>query len=113
MNRPKSAWMAFALHVPIVIPCLLESVVTYFKVYCLKEHEAVFLKKQNLILSRVAGSIWFVFWFQTTYFYKQDLKFPVIFGGQKGHSVNWAINPLPHFLVKPLLILQTVQVPLF
>ena len=49
--------MAFALHVPIVIPCLLESAVTYFKVYCLKEHEAVFLKKQNLILSRVAGSI--------------------------------------------------------
>ena len=32
--------MAFALHVPIIIPCLLEAVVTYSKV-SLREHEAV------------------------------------------------------------------------
>ena len=48
--------MAFVLHVPIVTPCLVECVVTYFnEVYNLKEHEAVFLKRQNLIL--VAGNI--------------------------------------------------------
>ena len=58
---PKSAQMAFVLHVPIVIPCLVECVVSYFnEVFSLKEHEAVFfgfLKRQNLIFSIVAGSI--------------------------------------------------------
>ena len=50
---------------PIVIPCLVEYVETYFnKVYSLKEHEAVFLKKQNVTFSAVAGSIWFVFYFR-------------------------------------------------
>ena len=29
-NMPKSTWMAFALHVRIVIPYLLEHMVTYF-----------------------------------------------------------------------------------
>ena len=43
--------MVFVLHVPIVIPCLLEGMVTYFnKVYSLKEH-----KEQNLIFSIVSG----------------------------------------------------------
>ena len=32
-NMPKSAWMAFALDFSIVIPCLLERVITYFDVY--------------------------------------------------------------------------------
>ena len=50
--------MAFVLHVPIVRPCLVECVVTYFnEVYILKEHEAVFLKKQNLIFCIVAEGI--------------------------------------------------------
>ena len=31
MNIPNSTWMAFVLHVCIVIPCLLECVVTYFR----------------------------------------------------------------------------------
>ena len=49
--------MAFVLHVPIVIPCLAECVVTYLnEVHSLKENEAVFLKRQNLIFSIVAGS---------------------------------------------------------
>ena len=57
--------MAFVLHVPIVRPCLVECVVTYFnEVYILKEHEAVFLKKQDLIFCIVAKGIWFVFWFK-------------------------------------------------
>ena len=51
--------MAFVLHVPIVIPCLLELVFTYFnEVYNLKEYEAVFLRRQNLIFSIAAGRIW-------------------------------------------------------
>ena len=33
--------------------------------YSLKEHESVFLKRQNLIFSEVPGSILFVFLFQT------------------------------------------------
>ena len=50
VNKPKFAQIAFVLHVPIVIPCLLECVVTYFnEVHSLKEHEADF--------SVVAGSI--------------------------------------------------------
>ena len=54
--------MAFALYVPIAIPCLLEYGLTYFyDVYSLKEHEVVFLKRQNLIFSIVAESIWFAF----------------------------------------------------
>ena len=37
--------MAFLLHVPIVIPCLLEYAFTYFReVYSLNEHETVKLK---------------------------------------------------------------------
>ena len=59
------------LHIPIAISCLLEYVATYFKgVYSLKEHGAIFLKKQNLTFSIVVGSIWFAFWFQTKYFHK-------------------------------------------
>ena len=30
VNMPKSARMAFVLYFPILIPCLLECVVTYF-----------------------------------------------------------------------------------
>ena len=63
-NMPESAWVAFVLYVPIVIPCLLEYVFTYFnRVYSLKEHEAVFFKRQNLIFYIVAGSISFASWF--------------------------------------------------
>ena len=51
MNIPKSVRMVFVLRVLIVIPFLHEFVVTYFnKVYCLKEHEAIFLKRQNFYI---------------------------------------------------------------
>ena len=44
---PKPAWVAFDLHVSIVIPCLLEQVVTYFnEVYSLKENETVFWREK-------------------------------------------------------------------
>ena len=43
--------MAFVLNVPIVIPCLLEHVLTYYnEVYSLKEHEAVFFKRERFFL---------------------------------------------------------------
>lgn len=73
--------MTFVVHAYIVILCIPEHVVvTYFnKDFSLKEHEAVFWKRQNLIFSIMAGSIGFSF-FQTKYFYKQDLKFVVTFG---------------------------------
>ena len=49
--------MSFALHVPIVMPCLVECVATYFnQAYSLKKHETVFLKRPNLV-SIVAQSI--------------------------------------------------------
>ena len=33
VNVPKFAWIAFVLYIPIVIPCLLEGVITYFNVF--------------------------------------------------------------------------------
>ena len=61
---PKSAWIAFVLYVSIVIPCLLECVFTCLnEIYSPKELKAVFLKRQNLFFSIVAGSIWLASWF--------------------------------------------------
>ena len=68
MNMPMSTRRAFFFFYmsPIIIHCLLEFLVTcYFnKVYIVKKHEAVFLKRQNSIFSIVAGSVWFVFCFR-------------------------------------------------
>ena len=56
VNMPKSAWMAFVLHFPIVIPWRLECVVTLFqrlhetRSYSLKEHEPVFLKSWKRLI---------------------------------------------------------------
>ena len=51
MDMPKSTCMDFALHVHIIIPCLLECMINFFnKSHSLKEHETVFLKRQNVIL---------------------------------------------------------------
>ena len=50
--------MYFVLHASIVIPSPTEIVITYFNEYfSLKGHDAVFLKRQNLNFSIVAGSI--------------------------------------------------------
>ena len=57
---PKSALIAFALYFPIVIPCLLERVLTNFSVYTklkvlvLRKNDAVLLETQKLIFSIVA-----------------------------------------------------------
>ena len=49
VNMPKSTKMAFFLHVPILIPCLVECVVTYFnEVYNLKEHRGCFFEQTKL-----------------------------------------------------------------
>ena len=47
--------------------------------YSLKEDEAVFLKRQNLIIYRVVEIILFFFLFSTKYFFRKDLKFVVTF----------------------------------
>lgn len=51
------------------------------KIYDLKEHEAVFLKQQNLFFfyRRWKYFICFLFWIK--YFYNQDFKFAITFGG--------------------------------
>ena len=56
VNMPKSAGMAFLLHVYTEITCLLERVVTYFnKVYSLMEQEAVYLQCSTLQLFYSGG----------------------------------------------------------
>ena len=72
VNIPKSTWMSFVLHAPIVIPCLLGYL--FRRIFNLKEHEAVFLKRQNLMFSIVAGSNWFVFCFRLKIFLSRILK---------------------------------------
>ena len=71
LNMPKYAriclnlteWLLFYFR--IVIPCLLERVVTYFNVYTKPEIiVCVFLRRQNLIFYMVAESILFVFCFR-------------------------------------------------
>ena len=58
VNMPKSTSIAFVLHVPIVITCLLECMVTYFnEIYSQKEYETVYLKRQKKKISIVTGSI--------------------------------------------------------
>ena len=41
VNTPKSALIAFVLHFPIVIPCALACVITYFCVYTKLEAIAI------------------------------------------------------------------------
>ena len=65
VNMRKAARMAFALHFVFVIPCLLWTGNYLFqqfhetRSYNLKEHEAIFLKRQDLIFTIIARSIWF------------------------------------------------------
>ena len=55
VNMPKSAWMAFVLHFPIVISFLLERVVTFFNVYT--KLEVLVWRKMRLFFWR--HTIWF------------------------------------------------------
>ena len=77
----KSAWMVFVLQFPIVIPYL-------------KEHEVVFLIRQNSIFYGVVGSIWFVFCFRLNIFTNKIsnllLRFEAEGGG--GYESLYALN---------------------
>ena len=55
VNMPKSAWIAFVLYIPIVIPCLFEGVVTYFNVFT--KLELLVWMKMRLFSWR--DTIWF------------------------------------------------------
>ena len=75
VNMPKSPWMAFVLHFAI-FPFVLQFFfylntwrLQETRGYSLKEHEAVFLKRQNLYFFSIAtGSISFVFHFKLNIF---------------------------------------------
>ena len=87
LNMPKYALMCpnppewLLYYFPIVIPCLLERVLTYFNIYTLtrscsqRDYEAIFLKRQNMIFSIVAGSIWFAFCFRLNIFTRFHITF--------------------------------------
>ena len=75
VNMPKSTWMAFISYFLIVILCLVERMVTYLKVYTKLEVIGYFLKKQNLIFSIVAGSIWFAIYIRLNNFTSKISKF--------------------------------------
>ena len=61
--------MDFVLHASIMLFCLGELVVSYFKKdVSLKEYQPVFLKRENLIFSVVVGSISFTFSFRLNSF---------------------------------------------
>ena len=73
VNVPKSAWMAFGFlsHCnpmstwmrSYFFQCIYKS-----RSHSLKEHETVFLNRQNLIFPIVGESIWFVFCFRLNIF---------------------------------------------
>ena len=66
VNKPKSASIAFVLYSPIVIPCLLEGVVTYFYVFT-KLEVLVWMKmrlfswRDTIWFSSCKYFIWFLF----------------------------------------------------
>ena len=77
LNMPEYAGIClngFYFTFPTVISCLLGLVVTFFqrlhdtRNYSVKEHEGVFLKRQNWIFSLVTGSISFNFCFRQNIF---------------------------------------------
>ena len=62
VNMPKSAWIAFVLYFPIVIPCLLEGMVTYFNVFT--KLEVLVWMKMRLKFDLVVVSVLFGFYFR-------------------------------------------------
>ena len=93
VNMPKSAWMAFVLHFPIVISCLLEHLIACFNVYMkLKvivwRNTRLFLTRQNLISSVVAESIWFHFCFRLNIFTSKNSNLLLPLGTEGPRAVN-------------------------
>ena len=93
VNMPKSAWMTFVLHSPIypfvfqslfyLNTCYLFERLQETTGYSLKEHEAVFWKRQHLIFWIAAGSITFIFCIRLNNLYKQDLNFQLLFTAEE------------------------------
>ena len=93
VNMPKSAWMTFVLHSPIypfvfqslfyLSTCYLFERLQETRGYSLKEHEAVFWKKQHLIFCIAAGSISFIFCIKLNNLYKKDLNFQLLFTAEE------------------------------
>ena len=76
VNIPKSAWMTcfpFPLWLHYTTRGSLFEGLQESRGYSLKEHEAVFLKRQNLIFSIAAGCISFVFCFRLNIFRRKIL----------------------------------------
>ena len=65
---PNSTWMSFVLLVAIVIPGLLEYVVTYFNEVYTGTMDFFSWRNKIWFFLLVARSIWFAFLFQTKYF---------------------------------------------
>ena len=68
-----SAWMALVLHLPIVIPCILERVLIYFNVYMKlggtwRSMRLFSWKEKKKIFSNVAASVWFAICFRLNSF---------------------------------------------
>ena len=89
VNMPKSAWSVSVFHVPIVIPCLIENVVTYFNEVCsLKEHETVEETKIDFFYSSWKYLICFCFRLYTFTGKISNLLLPFGAEGDKGHE-SW------------------------
>ena len=86
LNIPKYAWMC--LNVPewlLLFPhCnplstwtggYLFQYLSECKSYSLKDYQAVFVKRQNLLFSVIAGSIWFAFCFKLNIFTRFYITF--------------------------------------
>ena len=96
VNIPKSVWTVFALH---FFHCNPLSTLTrdYLfqrlrktRSYSLKEHETVFLTRQDLIFLVVAGSMWFNFCFRLIIFASKISIFLLPFGTEgAGGLESW------------------------
>ena len=92
VNMPKFVWMAFVLYFLIVIPGLLERVITYMKLEAIVWRSTMIftLTRQNLIFSIVAGSIWFHFCFRLNIFTTKisNLLLPLGVEGPRAMNLN-------------------------
>ena len=92
VSMPKSAWMAFALYIPIVILCLLERVLTNFSVYT--NLEVLVLRKIMLFLWRhknwfffsIVAVILFVFYFRLNIFTSKISNLLLSSGTKRGRN---------------------------
>ena len=84
-----STYARIYLNVPELLLFYLSPVTYFNEFYSLKEHEAVFLKRQKLIFSVVAGCIWFAFCFRLNTFTSKISNLLLTSGaeGAKGRDI--------------------------